>query len=269
MDKTALFQRRSLGRGILGRVRYGSRSGPVWNRLQWWDDFDWRRYTERSYRADLASLEDRHSTRLRTVGHHVTDHRIVLGSTAKPMHPSHRLIYETALRLRPTRIFEIGCGGGDHLANLRCLLPDAVLGGADISEEQIAFAWERNGSVLADPAALLEVRDMTRPESVAQLEGWADLVFCNSVVMHIQRGDRHRTLLRNMWRISSRYVLLVENWSRHDFVRDILALFPGVTPQRIAVQGAVGLLLDKLDIVCGVPIQHDRELRQPDKADVN
>ena len=106
----------------------------------------------------------------------------------------------------------------------------------DISAEQRDFLLERHPALVR-----LLIADFTQP---AALTGVAELVFSQAVLMHIHGRDRHRTMMRNMWRASSRYVLLVENWLRHDFVADVAALFE-VPAYRVECDGASGILLDK------------------------
>jgi hypothetical protein len=73
-----------------------------------------------------------------------------------------------------------------------------------------------------------------------------DFVYSNAVVMHIQRGDRHREFLRNMVVISNRYVFLRENWRRHNFVRDLCGLLPELNVYLVRREDrSTGLLVDK------------------------
>jgi hypothetical protein len=236
---------------VLSRLRYSSRFGPLWAKVQWWDDIDWRRYT-RSYPSELVRLASDHTVLLRDVSFRVIEGRIVI--EGKSLHPNHALIYQTALALRPASIYECGVGGCDHLVNLHTLLPEAEIAGGDRSLEQLAFARSRHDLRWAR----IEVRDLTllHPE-----RGVADLVFTQAVLMHIHGGDRHRTFLRNMWQLSRRYVLLMENWLRHDFVDDLRALFPGQKLYLLRDRSAKGLLLDKQNALDYPTVTSDRELR--------
>jgi len=55
----------------------------------------------------------------------------------------------------------------------------------------------------------------------------ADLVYSQAVVMHIHTAVSHLVALANMTRVARRYVLLVENFQCHNFVRDITELYLG------------------------------------------
>ena len=103
---------------MLSRLRYG-RLAPLWRLVQQRDDFDWTRYTGESYQNELVALEREHTILLKPTD--AANGQIVI--QGKPLHPNHRLIYETVLRLQPRSILEVGAGGGDHLANLSTLFP--------------------------------------------------------------------------------------------------------------------------------------------------
>lgn len=42
--------------------------------------------------------------------------------------------------------------------------------------------------------------------------------------MHIRRNNRHLDALRNLFKLSSQYIVLMENWNNHKFYDDILKL---------------------------------------------
>ena len=226
--------------GTLSRLRYG-RLSRLTSALSFFDDFNWRNYTKDSYRQSILAKDPDHTTRLREVEFLVKHDLIQLPAGAKPLHPADRLIYETALRLKPESVFECGFGCGDHLLNLKTVMPHINIAGADIGETQKEFALQRNPSL---KNAVLEVLDLTIPNIAGARR--ADFVYSNAVVMHIQRGDRHREFLRNMVVISNRYVFLRENWRRHNFVRDLRGLFPELNVYLVRGQDRLtGLLLDK------------------------
>jgi len=126
---------------LVNSLRYGTRLGPLIGRFQPWDDFYWPRYNKDFYRREISRVG--YLDRLSETSWSIENARIIV-SSKRDLHPNHRLIYETALNLRPRAITEIGCGGGDHLANLKLLLPEVYLVGFDVSADQLEFARERN-----------------------------------------------------------------------------------------------------------------------------
>lgn len=182
----------------------------LFRRLRNRDDFHWPQYTT-IYKAALD--EEAITLTLPDGKFLIRDGQIILDRDLAPLHPNHKLIYETALRLKPASILEIGCGAGYHLVNLRKLMPDAAVTGCDLLRSQLDLALERypqlNGT--------LSVHDITIAPPPVQ----AEMVFTQTVIMHIQKDHRHIAALRNIFRTATKYVVLMENWSSHNFYSDI------------------------------------------------
>jgi hypothetical protein len=247
---------------LVTKLSYTTWLGFLARRFQRKDDFEWSTYT-RSY----VETDPDYTQLLSTVRYSVSGNRIILPPEALPLHHNHRLIYETTLQLGVASAFEFGFGGGYHLANLRSLLPDAALGGVDVSEQQRTFAMRVCGPVFNDPRSPIwnDVRDMTVDGAGMGLEALAELVYCQAVLMHIHGGGRPKSFLRNMWKVSSRYVLLVENWRRHDFVRLLREVFPGNTLYLVHNESQRGILLDKLNSSGYPVVQSDNEMRAAER----
>lgn len=238
------------------RMLYINRIGPWLSRIQSRDDFSWDNYTWSSYAPSLTEFSKKFTARLTDTEWSVQAGKI--STRERPLHPNHQLIYELALQLRPQSIFECGFGAGDHLANLALLMPTTLVGGADISQKQLELALYRNTSLRS---ANLYVRDLTEADAVADLAGTAEFVFCQAVLMHIHGGQRHVQFLHNMWNISKRYVFLVENWLRHDFVADLQGLFPNAVLYRVSTSYSSGLLLDKCNAADFPVVASDAKMR--------
>lgn len=240
--------------GHLESLRYNRLLGPLVSRAQRRDDYAWDTYTQDSYRPRLERASTRETRQLGEVPWMVAGGCIVVENAA-PLNPTHKIIYETILALRPSSICEFGFGGGDHLANLGLLLPTAALSGFEISQQQVDFALTRNG--LREIA--LHVKDMTKEAASAGFEDSAELVFSNAVMMHIHGAGRHVTFLMNMLRVSRRYVLFAENWLRHDYVRDMHAL--GLRPHVVSQGDRCVVLLDLRNDVPYPEVRSDKQLR--------
>jgi SAM-dependent methyltransferase len=178
------------------------------------DDFDWTTYNEH-YRGELSSIAETNLQIVAEGDYGFRDGGLVkLRDDVKPLHPNCRLVYETILQLDVASVCEFGCGGCDHLANLKLLKPGLVCSGLDISEEQLSLARKRHPGL----DATLLAHDITRPLP-AELAR-ADLAFTQAVLMHMQTGGNHRRALANVLRAAERHVVLMENWLRHDFLDD-------------------------------------------------
>lgn len=181
------------------------------------DDFDWSRY-HLEYSQQIKQLEADHTLRLEDEQWDFRNGEIEL-NRGLPLHPNHKALYEAIVSLSPTSVLEAGCGGGDHLHNLAKLLPEAQIRGIDRSEGQLGVLRYRNPQF----GSRTSVVDLTLPHPVA-IER-ADVVFAQAVLMHIQTGNGHRVALANLFSLSNRYVVMMENWSRHNFLDDTYFLY--------------------------------------------
>lgn len=178
------------------------------------DDYDWRNYNQ-EYRGELKAIEREHTLRLRPGDFEYAGGTLRTGASVLPLHPNHRLLYETLLQLSPRSVIEIGCGGGDHLHNLSLLAPGVELHGVDRDEKQLRFLRERSPGLRAD----LRQLDITLPfsESLPRV----DIAYTQAVLMHLKTGNGHLVALSNLFRMAERQVVLMENWVSHPFVSDI------------------------------------------------
>lgn len=181
------------------------------------DDFDWSRYHV-EYSQQLAELEAVHTLRLED-GHWELANGSLRVDRGLPLHPNHKVLYETIAALAPRSVLEAGCGGGDHLHNLSLLLPEAEIRGIDRSEGQLGILRRRNPKFSGVVAAV----DLTLPHPRGTAP--ADVVFAQAVLMHIQTGNGHRVALWNVFDLALNHVVLMENLERHDLIRDISELW--------------------------------------------
>jgi SAM-dependent methyltransferase len=183
------------------------------------DDFDWGAYTDH-YKGELSEIAKEHTQILKSGDYEFSNGCLAKKGDIRPLHPNSRLVYETILQLAPQSAMEMGCGGGDHLANLALLAPGIRLRGVDLSERQIALLKERH------PHLKCEIRpfDLTSDPEKNDLPQ-VDLAYTQAVLMHIRDREAYLRGLINVFRVGREYVVLMENWKRNDFVPDILALF--------------------------------------------
>lgn len=181
------------------------------------DDFDWSRY-HLEYSEQLSELEAANTLRLEDGYWQLTNGSLRV-DRGLPLHPNHKILYETIAALAPGSVLEAGCGGGDHLYNLSLLLPQAEIRGIDRSEGQLGVLRRRNPGFSGSVSAV----DLTlpHPRTIAP----ADVVFAQAVLMHIQTGNGHRVALWNVFDLALDQVVLMENLERHDLIRDISELW--------------------------------------------
>ena len=132
----------------------------------------------------------------------------------KNLDPVHRALYLTVMSLESKSIMEYGCGGGDHLYNLKKLTKDVRLAGVDRSFDQIKLAFDRNK--LSDVwFYVISDKDC----AIDQLSKF-DISYTQAVLMHIQTDASYMRAVRFMLASTSRYIVLRENFARHNFIQD-------------------------------------------------
>ena len=186
------------------------------------DDFDWDNYTSDSYARRLkGDIEINYVTKVdpSQVEINFASGRVHL--KVANMHPNHQLLLDAIAYLQPTSVHEVGCGGGDHVANITCLFPECAVSGGDRGLTQLEMAADRHPEIQSK----LGLQDITMPYSA----NWpkVDLVYTQAVIMHIHTAVSHLVALSNMFRCAKKHVLLVENNQCHNFVKDIMELHSG------------------------------------------
>lgn len=186
------------------------------------DDFDWENYTKDSYLRRLKGDVEVKYRPISAPGELIYDAETgKVESNGQPIHPNQQLILEAVGQLAPARVHEVGCGGGDHIANVSTLFPEVEVTGGDRGASQLQLALQRHPRL----AGQLGLQDITLPFSAQ----WprADLVYSQAVVMHIHTAVSHFVALSNMVAMADSYVLLMENPQCHNFVADLQALHAG------------------------------------------
>ena len=204
-------------------VRLGYRLKKIANRILTGkkapDDYDWKYYTG-IYREGLEDFGKENVLVLKEGDYRFEGGTLERKGDVLPLNDNHRIVYETLLQLKPGTVFEVGCGCGDHLHNLKVLDPGIGVYGIDISEGQLDFLRQRH----PDLSAFVSRYNITVPMRNKELPE-ADIVFSQAVIMHIR--ENHLVGLENMFRLARRQVVLMENWKRHEFMADIKALCDG------------------------------------------
>ena len=179
------------------------------------DDFDWKLYNI-LYRGEMIDIAKEHTQILKEDDYTFKDNKLVkIKEELLPLHPNHRLLYETIAQLWPATVFELGCGGGDHLHNIDLLVNNTKLYGVDLSDEQLTFLRERHPNL----NAVINQYDCTLPfPSTFPL---VNIAYTQAVIMHIQTGNSHMIALSNLFRVAIKQVVLMENWRKHEFMEDI------------------------------------------------
>lgn len=130
------------------------------------------------------------------------------------LHNNWKDLYNLIYQLNPLSVYEVGCGSGQHLANIKTIMPHCMLYGCDISQKQLDFGRGKLGirvdvfyDVTVDDFDVLNIEDMLGKYSV---------VYSHAVLMHVN-ANRAKNMLRKMLEISDKYVVLTERQHVHNY----------------------------------------------------
>lgn len=180
------------------------------------DDFEWSSYNEKEYAKQVHDLEQQYTFVLPDGKFSIVNGKIALAPGFLPLNEYHQALYEAILALKPASVMEVGYGCGDHLHNIKKLLPDVTLRGVDLLATQLDFLKKRHPELPSQ--AELFIQDMAMPLTVSKK---AELAYTQAVLMHIQRHGAYVKALKNTFRLAEKYVVLAENWTRHNFFNDV------------------------------------------------
>lgn len=183
------------------------------------DMFNWTLYNLH-YKGELKEAKKNYIIALKSGDYEFNNSQLEKNNkNIKPLHSSHRLLYETILQLNPQSVFEMGCGTGMHLHNLQTLLPETRICGVDLSNQQISSLRKTYPQI----ANNTKQADATTAWTKLPFET-CDAAFTQAVIMHIHTGDAHLMALENLFKMARKYVILYESMKNHPFLDDIKKL---------------------------------------------
>jgi SAM-dependent methyltransferase len=210
----------TLFQGLTGQTTLNYARIKIWSQLtlvgkRFIDGVNWKSYHEH-YSEELKMIQKTNTLIIDKENFSLIDGKISMKSPdLKPLLPSHRLLYETILELNPIEVLEIGCGGGDHLANLKTLIPGVKIDGIELLTDQLDTLNSRHPGHDFN----LSLADITSSKFVYPK---TDLVFTHAVLMHItEKEERFKFALNNVLNTASRFVVLMENWTQHNFLAGV------------------------------------------------
>lgn len=184
------------------------------------DGVNWKKYNKH-YSEELKIIEKVNTLLITAQDFEVVNSKVILKSSDKlPLHPNAQLLYETILKLHPNSILEVGCGGGDHLANLKNLIPELEVYGIDLLENQIEFLNKRH----PQNDFKLNVVDISKKGVIFPN---VDVIYTQAVLMHITEKEmRFYNSMENLLNSSAKHLIFVENWSQHNFFETVKQITP-------------------------------------------
>jgi hypothetical protein len=182
------------------------------------DDFDWSTYHVH-YRSEVAVINQRWADNLADVDFRVIDGRLYLLADSKPLHPTHRCLYEALLNLPAIdSVAEVGAGGGRNIVNVRELLGSGRAYSAfDLSQQQLDFF----ASQYPEPFSAMRTGLLDLTAASIDERSRPDAVFASTVLMHIQRPAAYLQALDHFLSSARKYAVLMDNYNSHDYFRDL------------------------------------------------
>jgi len=135
------------------------------------------------------------------------------------LHNNWMEIYSAAYRLKVKSIFECGFGGCYHLKNMHTILPDAKISGCDLLQTQMNFGVEFS-KIPDSITENMKVMDFTQT-SLKYDVGQHEFVYSQAVIMHLST-ENGRQFLRNMGKLSSKYIMFTEGYRNHENFFDMI-----------------------------------------------
>ena len=177
------------------------------------DDYNWDTYTQQFYESQVFNDIHTHDGIDLLITKYDRDENNHI-QFFDNLHPNWKELYHLIDVLNVDSVYEVGCGSGQHLINLRFLNPTLKLAGGDYAQSQIDVGIRRLDINKYDFAKDLQVIDMT--ESIDDSVEQYQLVCTQAVVMHLAY-PRAKKMLMNMCKMSSKYILMIENIQNHNF----------------------------------------------------
>jgi SAM-dependent methyltransferase len=177
------------------------------------DNRNWSVY-HTEYAKQIEDLKNEHDLWIVDLGVD-GNNELIFENNQKELHNNWKDLYNIVYRLGVSSAFEVGCGSGQHLYNLYQIYEGwdcFKLGGCDINYEQIQFGKD----VLELPNEVYEnvrVLDFTR-QDIPQIVDKYDIVYSQAVLMHLSHHNA-LAVLKNMYEVSNKYIVLVENSNDH------------------------------------------------------
>ena len=212
------------------------------------DQYNWKEYTDNEYEWQLSNMV---AGGIDLFVKNVTDTgtEIIFQDN---LNANSKQIYQTIYKLEPKSVFEAGCGAGMHIVNIKYMFPNIDVDGADISQEQMdIFAKKYNKTTMdqKDPFECiknLKVKNLCDEDGIEEL-GKHEFVYTNAVAMHLS-FENVKKFLVNLGKLSSKYILLLENLDYHDFPKLLKECLPEFEYSSVVGAYTPNLLLKRKEI---------------------
>jgi SAM-dependent methyltransferase len=181
--------------------------------MKQYDDYNWETYTQEFYEPQVFNdIQAKDGMELLVTKYDRDENNHI--QFFDNLHPNWKELYHLVDALGVDSVYEVGCGSGQHLININFINPQIKLAGSDYSQSQIDVGIRKLGLNECEFAKNLRVIDMTKP--LDDFTESYELVYTQAVVMHLAY-PRAKKMLTNMCKLSSKYIIMIENIQNHNF----------------------------------------------------
>jgi len=180
------------------------------------DEFNWDTYS-RSYRGELEHISNVDNQEFFITSYNESENGKI--KFENNLHPNWMEVYSLVYDLKPKSVFECGFGGCYHLKNIKKILPDSKIGGIDLLEDQLKLGIEFS-SLPKEIIDNLKVASFCDDITTLNI-GKYEFVYSQAVVMHLSTNNAIK-FLKNMERVSSKYIFLMEGTKNHRNFYDLV-----------------------------------------------
>ena len=180
------------------------------------DEFNWNIYPN-FYGNELNKIALNYTLVLTKDNYDIINNEITIRDGYLPLHSQHKLLYETILKLTPAEIHEIGCGRGNHMANIQLLSKSKIeVSGSDISDEQLS-RLRNDHSHLSDRVKKINIiTDNIDP---------CEFIYTQAVLMHLSDVNCEKAIF-NICASAGKMIVLQENFHRRDYETILKKIHP-------------------------------------------
>lgn len=216
IKSSSAWLRNTLREATNGEITFKYAAIKIWSQFtlvgkRFLDGVNWSSYNGH-YLEELKIAEKTNTLLIKNTEMFI-ENGMIRASTPnlKPLLVTHHLLYETILKLNPQTVLEVGCGAGDHLANLKILSPNLECYGVDLLQKQLDSLNSRHPR----NDFQLNVADVTLVDFLLPK---VELLFTHAVLMHItEKEHRFQNTLNNIFMSAQQHIVFMENWTQHNF----------------------------------------------------
>lgn len=180
------------------------------------DDFVWENYTNEYYLKEAIEAIKRGEQLVINNDAYINNKNNNEIIYPKGLHINYRYLYNDIINKGAKSVFEVGCGGGHSLYNIKYLGSlinrDIEVAGIELTNNQVNIMSQ----FLNIPKDIVD-NIIVGDASKSITNKTYDYIFTNAVLMHINH-EKVVNILKNIMNLNPIYIRLSEDFSQHNYV---------------------------------------------------